>query len=88
MPDIIIIGGGLHGCSTAYHLLLREPGLSVTVVERDPTYDQAASARSHAGVRVLFSHDENLLMSQYGHEFYGNFAELCAVDGEPAHLDF
>ena len=88
MSDIIIIGGGLHGCSTAYHLLKREPGLSVTVIERDPTYERAASARSHAGVRVLFSQDENLRMSQYGHEFYGNFAELCAVDDEPAHLDF
>ncbi len=88
MSGIVIIGGGLHGCSTAYHLLLREPGLSVTIVERDPTYERAASARSHAGVRVLFSQEENLRMSQYGHEFYGNFAELCAVDDEPAHLDF
>ena len=46
MPDIVIIGGGLHGCSTAFHLLTREPGLKVTIVERDPTYDRAASARS------------------------------------------
>ncbi len=88
MSRIVIIGGGLHGCSAAYHLLVREPGLDVTIVERDPTYEHAASARSHAGVRVLFSQEENLRMSQYGHEFYGNFAELCAVDGEPAHLDF
>src|SRR5210317_402382 len=88
MPDIVIIGGGLHGCSTAYHLLKREPGLSVTIVERDPSYEHAASARSHAGVRVLFSQEENLRMSQYGHEFYGSFAEIAAVDGEPAHLDF
>ena len=88
MTGIVIIGGGLHGCSTAYHLLKREPGLDVTVVERDPTYDRAASARSHAGLRLLLSQEENLAMSQYGQEFYTNFAELCAVDGEPAHLDF
>lgn len=88
MPDIIIIGGGLHGCSTAYHLLQREPGLSITLVERDATYDRAASARSHAGLRLLWSQEENLAMSQYGQEFYANFADLCAIDGEPAHLDF
>lgn len=88
MPGIVIIGGGLHGCSTAYHLLLREPGLSVTVIERDSTYDRAASARSHDGLRLLWSQEENLAMSQYGQHFYGNFAEICAVDGQPAHLDF
>lgn len=88
MPGIVIIGGGLHGCSTAYHLLLREPGLSVTVIERDATYDRAASARSHAGLRLLWSQEENLAMSQYGQHFYGNFAEFCAVEREAAHLDF
>ncbi|MDH3738299.1 MAG: FAD-binding oxidoreductase, partial [Alphaproteobacteria bacterium] len=88
MHDIIIIGGGLHGSSTAYHLLTRDPALRVAVIEKDPTYEHAASARSNAGVRILFSQEENIAMSRYGHEVYGNFAELMAVDGEPAILDF
>jgi len=88
MHDIIIVGGGLHGSSTAYHLLMRDASLRVAVIEKDPTYEHAASARSNAGVRILFSQEENLLMSRYGHEVYGNFAALMAVDGEPAQLDF
>ena len=86
--DVVIVGGALMGGSTAYHLLTREPGLKVCVVEKDSTYEFAASERSNAGVRVLFSQIENLRMSQYGHEFYSNFASLAAVDGEPAALDF
>ncbi|MGB0626714.1 MAG: FAD-dependent oxidoreductase, partial [Alphaproteobacteria bacterium] len=31
MHDVVIVGGGLHGCSTAYHLLRREPTLRVAV---------------------------------------------------------
>jgi FAD-dependent oxidoreductase domain-containing protein 1 len=88
MHDVVIIGGGLHGCSTAYHLLRREPTLRVAVIEKDSTYEHAASARSNAGVRILFSQEENIAMSRYGHEVYGNYAELMAVDGEPGQLDF
>lgn len=88
MYDVVIIGGGLHGGFTAWHLIRREPGLKIAVIERDPTYEHAASARSNAGVRVLFSQEENLRMSQYGHEVYGGFAELMAVDDMPQHLSF
>jgi FAD-dependent oxidoreductase domain-containing protein 1 len=88
MHDVIIIGGGLHGCSTAYHLLTRAPSLRVAVIEKDPSYEHAASVRSNAGVRILFSQEENIAMSRYGHEVYGNYAELMAVDGEPGQLDF
>lgn len=88
MYDVAIIGGGLHGGFTAWHLKRREPGLKVVVIERDPTYEHAASARSNAGVRVLFSQEENLRMSQYGHEVYGGFADLMAVDGVPQPLSF
>jgi FAD-dependent oxidoreductase domain-containing protein 1 len=85
--DVVIIGGGLYGCSTAYHLLRREPNLSVCIVEPDPGYTHAASARSNAGVRIQFSQEESIRMSQYGHEFYGDFANLMAVGDAPATLD-
>jgi FAD-dependent oxidoreductase domain-containing protein 1 len=88
MYDVVIIGGALHGSSAAYHLLSRDPGLKVCVVDRDMTYEHAASERSNAGVRILFSQEENLRMSQYGHQVYRNYETLMAVDGEPGHVDF
>ncbi|MCY4230562.1 MAG: FAD-dependent oxidoreductase [Alphaproteobacteria bacterium] len=86
--DVIVIGGGLHGCSTAYHLIRREPGLRIAVVERDPSYEHAASIRSTAGLRIMFSQEENVRMSQYGHAFYRGFEKAMAVDGEPASAFF
>lgn len=88
MYDVIIVGGGLHGGFSAWHLLQREPGLKIALIEKDSTYSHAASARSSAGVRVLFSQEENLRMSQYGHEVYGDFGALMAIDGEAQPLTF
>ncbi|MEQ9122224.1 MAG: FAD-dependent oxidoreductase, partial [Alphaproteobacteria bacterium] len=88
MYDVLIVGGGLHGGFTAWHLKRREPDLKIAIVERDPTYEHAASARSNAGVRVLFSQEENLRMSQYGHVVYGDFADLMEIDGEKQPLSF
>ena len=39
MDDIIIIGGGIIGASTAY--FLAKEGRKVKVIERDPTYKTA-----------------------------------------------
>ena len=87
MNDVVIIGGGLYGASTAYHLLLREPQLKICIIEPDPSYEHAASARSNAGVRVLFSQAESIHMSQFGHRFYADFAHAMSIDGEQAPLD-
>lgn len=84
--DVIIIGGGLYGCSTAFHLLSRERDLRIAVVELDPAYTHAASARSNAGVRIQFSQAESIRMSQFGHQFYADFGALMAVDGEQPAL--
>ena len=86
--DVVIIGGGVVGCSAAYHLLARDSGLDVVLVEKDPSYEFAATGRSFGGVRVLFSQEENIAMSLYGHEFYGDFAARTAVDGVETALDF
>ena len=48
--DVIVIGGGLHGCSTALHLA--RAGLSVIVMEKD-TVGRHASSANAGGVRRL-----------------------------------
>lgn len=63
--DVVVVGGGVMGSATAWHLLSAEPELRVAVIEPDPTYDAAASSQASGGVRQLFTRPENVLMSQY-----------------------
>ncbi len=86
--DVVIVGGGVMGCSSAYHLMSREPNLKVAVIERDPTYEFASTPRSAAGVRQQFSLPENVSMSRFGLAFYQAFAEHMAVDGEAPEIGF
>jgi glycine/D-amino acid oxidase-like deaminating enzyme len=80
--DIVIVGGGVMGCSAAYHLMLDGRAGRVAVVERDPTYAFASTPRSAGGIRQQFSLPENIRMSRYGLGFYKRFPELMAIDGE------
>ncbi len=59
-PDAVIIGGGIHGCSTALHLALR--GLSVTLLEKDYV-GRHASGVNAGGVRQLARHAAEIPLS-------------------------
>ena len=48
--DVIVIGGGIHGCSTALHLALR--GVKALVIEKDYV-GRHASGVNAGGVRQL-----------------------------------
>lgn len=50
VPDVIVIGGGLHGCSAALHLARR--GVKVLVIEKDHV-GRHASGVNAGGVRRL-----------------------------------
>ena len=88
MARIVIIGGGVIGSSIAYHLARAGHAGDTIVIEPDPTYEFAASPRATGGIRQLFTVPENIRMAQYGHEIYGQFETLMAVDGEPAPINF
>ncbi len=88
MAKIVIIGGGVIGSSIAYNLAMAGHAADVVVIEPDPTYEFAASPRATGGIRQLFTVPENIRMAQYGHEIYGQFETLMAVDGEPAPINF
>jgi glycine/D-amino acid oxidase-like deaminating enzyme len=66
--DVIIVGGGIMGCATAYYLMKADERLRVAVVEMDPTYSQSSTTLSVANVRVQFNLKENIQISQYALE--------------------
>jgi len=86
--DVIVVGGGVMGCSTAYHLIRTEPGLRVAVIEKDPSYTQASTTLSMANVRIQFSLKENILISKYAMEVLERFEEEMAVDDERPEIAY
>ncbi|WP_327723590.1 FAD-binding oxidoreductase [Streptomyces europaeiscabiei] len=76
--DVVVVGGGVVGCATAWHLLESAPGISVAVVEPDPSYRLAASSTASGGVRQLFSRPENVQLSQYTHEIIDTWTQWAA----------
>lgn len=80
--DIIIIGGGVMGCATAYYLLKDDPHLDVAILEMDPTYEKASTPLSDGNTRIQFNIKENIQMSQYGLEVLKTFGEDMSVGGE------
>ncbi len=61
--QIVIIGGGVMGASTAYHLALRGC-TDVVLLERDPFWGQGATGRCAGGIRYQFSTEINIRLSQ------------------------
>ncbi|NIA25481.1 MAG: FAD-dependent oxidoreductase [Gammaproteobacteria bacterium] len=79
--DVVIVGGSAMGAATAYHLLSRDPSVSVAVFEKDPTYRYASTVLSDGNIRIQFNLEENIRISRYGMEVLETFADDMEVDG-------
>lgn len=82
--DIVIVGGGIMGMSTAMHLTAMAPGVRIIVVEQDPSYRACSTTRSAGGVRQQFSTPECILMSQATIEL----ARSAQSASHDVHIDF
>ncbi|KAG7260653.1 hypothetical protein CRUP_000692, partial [Coryphaenoides rupestris] len=73
--DVVVVGGGVIGWSTAYWLKKKErlrDGVKVVVVEKDPTYSRASTVLSAGGIRQQFSLLENIELSLASADFMRN----------------
>lgn len=87
--DVVIVGGGVIGSAIAYFLAAQTDFKgSILVVEKDPTYAEAATSRSAGGVRQQFSTPENIRMGAFGAAFIKSVGEHLSVDGEAPTLPF
>ncbi|MDX8533919.1 FAD-binding oxidoreductase [Mesorhizobium sp. VK25A] len=76
---IVVVGGGIIGCSTAYHLL-KSGVKTVTLVEAtEPgaaTTSAGAGFVSHWSAGMIPAGEEGLRLQQYGLDFYRMLSEL------------
>jgi glycine/D-amino acid oxidase-like deaminating enzyme len=86
--DVVIVGGGVTGSSAAYFLAADSFDGSIAVIERDPTYSHAPSARAAGGIRQQFSTPENIRIGLFGAEFVKNIDRFLSIDGETPAVDF
>jgi len=75
--DVVVIGGGLHGCSTALHLALR--GLKPILVEKDYA-GRHASGVNAGGVRQLARHLAEIPLSIASMALWEKIEELVGDD--------
>lgn len=79
--DIAILGGGIIGASIAWHLVESGQAGNIIVIEKDPTYEFAATPRGNGGIRQLFSLPTNIAMAQYGLDYYAHFESRLSASG-------
>src|SRR3990172_12956968 len=60
--EIVVIGGGVMGASTAYHLAARGQR-NVLLLEKDRFFGQGATGRCAGGVRYQFATEVNVRLS-------------------------
>jgi glycine/D-amino acid oxidase-like deaminating enzyme len=84
---VVVVGGGAIGSSIAYFLRASDPTVSVTVIERDPTYARSSSALSAASIRQQFSTPLSIQMSLFGIEFLRSIGDRLEVDGVKPSID-
>jgi sarcosine oxidase, subunit beta len=75
--DVIIIGGGLHGCSTALHLARR--GIKALLIEKDHV-GRHASGVNAGGVRRLGRHVAEIPLSVASMEMWHGIRDLVDDD--------
>jgi len=76
--DVVIIGGGVVGCSLAYHLALR--GLrDVLVLERD-AIGSGTTSKAAGGIRAQFGTETEIRFSLESIAVFERFAEEFSVD--------
>ncbi len=76
--DIVVIGGGCMGVSTAYYLAQRGAG-RVLLLEREKFLGMGSTGRNAGGVRYQFSTEVNVRLSIYSLDIISHFQDLFGI---------
>jgi FAD-dependent oxidoreductase domain-containing protein 1 len=82
--DILVIGAGVLGLSSAYHIKKRDPSRRVLVIDKQGGPGQGNSAKSEGGFRNIFTSETNYLLADSSIDAYRHMEET----GHDVKLEF
>jgi len=68
--DLVVVGAGISGLSSAFHFMENNKDARICVVEKSPTFAQGNTAKSDAAFRDLFTSDTNFRLASSSISFY------------------
>jgi len=78
--DVVVVGAGIIGLSTAYHIKRENPDAQILVIDKLNAAGQANTAKSACAFRCLFSSHTNFLLADSSVEFYRHVQEDLKID--------
>lgn len=85
--DVVVVGAGILGLASAYHILRSDRGLDLLVLDRLPGAGRGTTARSAAAYRDMFTSPVNRHLSQGSLAFYEGLQE-AGVDLELLRIGY
>ncbi|PCN50810.1 hypothetical protein B6U99_02600 [Candidatus Geothermarchaeota archaeon ex4572_27] len=73
--DAVVVGAGVFGLATAYHILEAEPGQRILVVDKNPGPGMGNTARSAAAFREFFTSEINYKLARSSISYYTSLEE-------------
>ena len=78
--DAVIVGAGILGLSTAYHIKKNNPAAKILVIDKLNSSGQGNTARSAAAFRCIFSSATNYTLADSSVEFYRHLQKDLGID--------
>jgi len=78
--DAVVVGAGILGLSTAYHIKKENPNAEILVVDKLGAAGQGNTAKSACAFRCIFSSHTNFLLADSSVEFYRHVQDDLKVD--------
>ena len=73
--DVLVVGAGIIGLSSAYHIKQTSPDASMLIIDRNVAVGQGDTAKSNAAVRDTFTSTVNRTLARSTIEFYRHVQE-------------
>ncbi len=78
--DVLVIGAGILGVSSAYHIKKNSPGKRVLLIDRLADAGQANTGRSNAMFRNMFGSVDNQVLSNASIDYYLHVQHELGID--------